>query len=80
MVENRVNFKLRYMLACSDEEFYNRVKEAVERRRRFESGEISEQTSDVQDDDGDGDGEDHSDMMSVSELPDDLETDSESEQ
>lgn len=40
MVENRINFKLRYMLANSDEEFDMRVKDAVERRRRFESGDI----------------------------------------
>ncbi|XP_039040821.1 transcription termination factor MTERF2, chloroplastic-like isoform X1 [Hibiscus syriacus] len=38
MVENRVNFKLRYMLACTDEEFNERVADKVERRRRFESG------------------------------------------
>lgn len=39
MVENRINFKLRYMLTSTDEEFNVRVTEAVERRRRFESGE-----------------------------------------
>lgn len=38
MVENHVNFKLRYMLASSDEEFDKKVEDAVERRRRFESG------------------------------------------
>ncbi|XP_010472165.1 PREDICTED: transcription termination factor MTERF2, chloroplastic-like [Camelina sativa] len=38
MVQNRVNFKLRYMLACTDEEFERRVKEKVERRERFEAG------------------------------------------
>ncbi|KNA22174.1 hypothetical protein SOVF_036490 [Spinacia oleracea] len=38
LVENRVNFKLRYMLATTDEEFKLRVKHAVERRQRFESG------------------------------------------
>ncbi|XP_010254837.1 PREDICTED: transcription termination factor MTERF2, chloroplastic [Nelumbo nucifera] len=37
MVENRINFKLRYMLASTDEEFKQRVDAAVERRRRFES-------------------------------------------
>ncbi|XP_051138536.1 transcription termination factor MTERF2, chloroplastic [Andrographis paniculata] len=37
MVENRVNFKLRYMLASTDDEFNERVEEAVERRRSFES-------------------------------------------
>ncbi|PHT42075.1 hypothetical protein CQW23_20929 [Capsicum baccatum] len=40
MVENRVNFKLRYMLASSDDEFKQRVQSAVERRVRFESGVI----------------------------------------
>lgn len=38
MVENRVNFKLRFMLACSDEEFERRVRDKVERRERFEAG------------------------------------------
>ncbi|KAL6526102.1 Transcription termination factor mterf2, chloroplastic [Orobanche hederae] len=38
MVENRINFKLRHMLASTDEEFEMKVKEAVERRRKFESG------------------------------------------
>lgn len=38
MVENRVNFKLRYMLACTNEEFNERVADKVERRKRFESG------------------------------------------
>ncbi|XP_021738611.1 transcription termination factor MTERF2, chloroplastic-like [Chenopodium quinoa] len=38
MLENQVNFKLRYMLASSDEEFKQRVKAAVEKRQRFESG------------------------------------------
>lgn len=67
MVENRVNFKLRYMLASSDEEFDMRVKEAVERRRRFESGDICEQPSDYQNDDCSD-----MNMTSVSELPDNL--------
>ncbi|KAM3377023.1 transcription termination factor MTERF2, chloroplastic [Capsicum galapagoense] len=40
MVENRVNFKLRYMLASSDDEFKQRVQSAVERCVRFESGVI----------------------------------------
>ena len=30
--------KLRYMLACNDEEFEKNVEAALERRRRFESG------------------------------------------
>ncbi|XP_075511249.1 transcription termination factor MTERF2, chloroplastic-like [Primulina tabacum] len=38
MVENRINFKLRCMLASTDDEFHSRVADAVERRRRFESG------------------------------------------
>eukprot|EP00268_Persea_americana_P006221 TRINITY_DN12234_c0_g1_i10.p1 TRINITY_DN12234_c0_g1~~TRINITY_DN12234_c0_g1_i10.p1 ORF type:complete len:678 (-),score=96.22 TRINITY_DN12234_c0_g1_i10:456-2489(-) len=38
LVENRINFKLRYMLAGPDDEFYKRVEAAIERRRRFESG------------------------------------------
>ncbi|KAL0334732.1 UNVERIFIED_CONTAM: Transcription termination factor MT, chloroplastic [Sesamum radiatum] len=51
MVENRINFKLRYMLASTDEEFDMRVKEAVERRRRFESGVTYQPPSDSQNDD-----------------------------
>ncbi|KAI3446113.1 hypothetical protein Pfo_002778 [Paulownia fortunei] len=65
MVENRINFKLRYMLASTDEEFDMRVKDAVERRRRFESGVIYERPSDSQNDD-------RSIIMSVSEIPDNL--------
>lgn len=42
MVENRVNFKLRFMLACTDEEFKRRVRDKVERRERFEAGLDSE--------------------------------------
>lgn len=38
LIENRINFKLRNMLAISDEEFNRRVEDAVERRRIFESG------------------------------------------
>ncbi|KAG5238962.1 transcription termination factor MTERF [Salix suchowensis] len=38
LVENRINFKLRYMLASTDEEFQKKVESAVERRRKFESG------------------------------------------
>ncbi|KAJ0980388.1 hypothetical protein J5N97_008643 [Dioscorea zingiberensis] len=38
LVSNRINFKLRYMLASTDEVFNQRVQEAVERRRRFELG------------------------------------------
>ncbi|RCV09425.1 hypothetical protein SETIT_2G027400v2 [Setaria italica] len=38
LVANRINMKLRYMLTGSDEEFAERVQEAVERRARFEAG------------------------------------------
>ncbi|KZV17737.1 hypothetical protein F511_01546 [Dorcoceras hygrometricum] len=46
MVENRINFKLRYMLASTDDEFHSRVVDEVERRRRFESGIMDEQPLD----------------------------------
>ncbi|MCL7041307.1 hypothetical protein MKW94_000399 [Papaver nudicaule] len=42
LIDNRVNFKLRYMLAISDDEFNRRVEDAVERRRNFESGVVME--------------------------------------
>ncbi|KAF6136282.1 hypothetical protein GIB67_042767 [Kingdonia uniflora] len=49
MVERRVNFKLRYMLASSDEEFNRRIETAVERRRRFEAGsDVIDKLSDSQ--------------------------------
>lgn len=38
LLEHRVNFKLRYMLASTDEAFKQQVQAAVERRQRFESG------------------------------------------
>ncbi|KDP46254.1 hypothetical protein JCGZ_10094 [Jatropha curcas] len=38
LVENRINFKLRYMLASSNKDFQKLVENAVERRQRFESG------------------------------------------
>ncbi|KAL7618975.1 hypothetical protein Lser_V15G04084 [Lactuca serriola] len=38
LVDNRVNFKLRYMLSSTDDEFHQRVEAAVQRRDRFESG------------------------------------------
>ncbi|XP_049935262.1 transcription termination factor MTERF2, chloroplastic-like [Nymphaea colorata] len=38
MVANRITFKLRYMLASTDEEFDRRVETALEKRRNFESG------------------------------------------
>ncbi|KAA0036619.1 transcription termination factor MTERF2 [Cucumis melo var. makuwa] len=40
LVENRININLRSMLACTDEEFKNKVADIVERRQRFESGNI----------------------------------------
>ena len=45
LVANRINMKLRYMLPGSDEEFAQRVQEAVERRARFEAGEATPETS-----------------------------------
>ncbi|CAI9765511.1 unnamed protein product [Fraxinus pennsylvanica] len=50
MVENRVNFKLRYMLASTDEEFTKRVDAAVGRRRSFEAGIMYDQPLDSPDD------------------------------
>ncbi|XP_022859887.1 transcription termination factor MTERF2, chloroplastic [Olea europaea var. sylvestris] len=50
MVENRINFKLRYMLASTDEEFNTRVDAAVRRCRRVEAGIMYEQPLDGQDD------------------------------
>ncbi|XP_075474871.1 LOW QUALITY PROTEIN: transcription termination factor MTERF2, chloroplastic-like [Primulina tabacum] len=47
MLKNRINFKLRYMLASTDDEFHSRVRDAVERRRRFESGIRDEQQTDI---------------------------------
>lgn len=38
LVEKQVNLKLRYMLACTDEEFEKKVEAILERRRRFEAG------------------------------------------
>ncbi|KAI3740201.1 hypothetical protein L2E82_30625 [Cichorium intybus] len=38
LVDNRVNFKLRYMLSSTEDEFRQRVEAAVQRRERFESG------------------------------------------
>ncbi|CAN6477188.1 unnamed protein product [Victoria cruziana] len=43
MVENRINFKLRYMLAGTDEEFDRRVKTALDKRKSFESGSIMDE-------------------------------------
>jgi mTERF domain-containing protein, mitochondrial len=44
LVANRINMKLRYMLTGSDEEFAQRVREAVERRARFEAGKAGLET------------------------------------
>lgn len=38
LMDNRVNFKLRYMLSSTDDEFHQRVETAVQRRQMFESG------------------------------------------
>ena len=38
MVEKQINLKLRYMLACTDEEFDKKVEAIVKRRQRFEAG------------------------------------------
>ncbi|GMP37934.1 hypothetical protein CsSME_00009397 [Camellia sinensis var. sinensis] len=50
LAENRINFKLRYMLPGADEEFDRRVHAAVERRQRFESGVVDNYPSDSQTD------------------------------
>ncbi|KAH9613468.1 hypothetical protein KSS87_004890 [Heliosperma pusillum] len=50
LVENRVNFKLRYMLATSDEDFHQRVQAAIENRQNFESGNFSPCMQDVESD------------------------------
>ncbi|OWM87260.1 hypothetical protein CDL15_Pgr019307 [Punica granatum] len=72
MVENRVNFKLRYMLTPTDEEFDQRVKAAVERRQQFETGVSSHglqspQTTDERGVD-DGTGLSHHDLASSETL------------
>ncbi|XP_074285782.1 transcription termination factor MTERF2, chloroplastic [Silene latifolia] len=51
LVENRVNFKLRYMLATSDEDFHQRVQAAIEKRQNFESGIFRPGMEDVENDD-----------------------------
>ncbi|XP_022136043.1 transcription termination factor MTERF2, chloroplastic [Momordica charantia] len=47
LVENRMNFNLRSMLACTDEEFKNKVADIVEKRQRFESGNVDGSLSTV---------------------------------
>ncbi|KAI5314208.1 hypothetical protein L3X38_043384 [Prunus dulcis] len=53
LIENCINLKLRYMLASTDEEFEERVKVIVERRKRFESGVMREDVSNSQTGDDD---------------------------
>ncbi|XAR59543.1 hypothetical protein NMG60_11015415 [Bertholletia excelsa] len=48
LVEHRVNFKLRYMLAGTDEDFAQRVQAAVARRQKFEEGVLGGHPSDSQ--------------------------------
>nr|XP_043609818.1 transcription termination factor MTERF2, chloroplastic [Erigeron canadensis] len=38
LMDNHVNFKLRYMLSSTDEEFLKKVEVAIQRRKMFESG------------------------------------------
>ncbi|KAL4615760.1 hypothetical protein ACB092_07G150300 [Castanea dentata] len=38
LVEKQINLKLRYMLACTDEEFDKKVEAIVKQRQRFEAG------------------------------------------
>ncbi|CAL0304235.1 unnamed protein product [Lupinus luteus] len=44
LVENQINIKLRYMLACSDEEFNKLVKDLIRKRQSFQSAGITEDT------------------------------------
>lgn len=41
-MENQINVKLRYMLACSDEEFNKMVKTMVRKRQKFQSSVMEE--------------------------------------
>nr|AKM76429.1 embryo defective 2219 [Francoa sonchifolia] len=50
LVDNRINFKLQYMLACSEEKFAKKVEASVERRKRFESRVTDGMISDSQKD------------------------------
>ncbi|KAE9616514.1 hypothetical protein Lal_00034841 [Lupinus albus] len=45
LVENQINIKLRYMLACSDEEFNKLVKDLIRKRQRFQSAGMTEDTT-----------------------------------
>ncbi|CAN1320331.1 Transcription termination factor MTERF2, chloroplastic [Linum perenne] len=49
MVENQMNMKLRYMLACSDEEFEKKVEATLEKRQNFEAAslELSKELQDM---------------------------------
>lgn len=51
LVENQMNFKLRYMLASTDEDFQQRVQDAVVRRHKYESGAAALETSARDEDD-----------------------------
>lgn len=85
LIENRVNFKLRYMLATTDEEFEKRVRAAVERRLRFESGNsngdsLSIQANGEEENEGnDFSGGDEDEMFSSDSDDSDLDSDGESE-
>ncbi|KAI4298340.1 hypothetical protein L6164_031913 [Bauhinia variegata] len=48
LVENQINFKLRYMLASSDEQFRTLVEATVKKRRRFQSVVMNEDVSEHQ--------------------------------
>ncbi|XP_020218366.1 transcription termination factor MTERF2, chloroplastic [Cajanus cajan] len=50
LVENQINVKLRYMLACTDEEFKKMVKAIIRKRHRFESGVTNEDITHPQSD------------------------------
>lgn len=48
LVENRINMKLRYMLASTDEEFEKRVEAIKGRRQRFESGATNDEFNNLE--------------------------------
>ncbi|KAL8263304.1 hypothetical protein R6Q59_024653 [Mikania micrantha] len=56
LMDNRVNFKLRYMLSSTDDEFHQRVEAAVQRRLMFESGISNNLESDSSTDESSDDG------------------------
>lgn len=66
LMDNRVNFKLRYMLSSTDDEFQLKVEAAVKRRQMFESGisnniELDSPTDDSSEDEIDVDFSTHGD-------------------